>query len=175
MTNKKHLAYKHLSMKNPYHVLATGLGSGLIPFMPGTMGTLMALPIWWLLSALPTELYTLFVILAICFGVYICHRAAKDMGVHDHGSIVWDEFIGIWITLITLPAYQWQWIVIAVILFRLLDIFKPWPIRWFDRQIKGGMGIMIDDIIAGVTAALILWVLGWLTKMANLDLIIGIK
>lgn len=91
---------------------------------------------------------------------YICHRTAKDMQVHDHGSIVWDEFVGMWITLMALPVNSWQWVVAGFIAFRIFDIWKPWPIRWFDRNIHGGTGIMVDDIIAGVVAAAVIFVIG---------------
>lgn len=84
----------------------------------------------------------------------------KDMGVHDHGSIVWDEFIGMWITLMALPTNDWQWVAAGFVIFRILDMWKPWPIRWFDRNVHGGMGIMIDDIVAGVISAGILYFIG---------------
>ncbi len=82
------------------------------------------------------------------------------MGVHDHGSIVWDEFIGMWITLMALPTTDWQWVAAGFVIFRILDMWKPWPIRWFDRNVHGGMGIMIDDIVAGVISAGILYFIG---------------
>ena len=89
-------------MRNPWHVLATGFGSGLSPVVPGTMGSLASIPFWYLMTFLPWQLYSLVVMMSICIGVYICHRTAKDMGTHDHGSIVWDEFVGMWITLMAL-------------------------------------------------------------------------
>ena len=106
------------------------------------------------------QLYSLVVMLGICIGVYLCHQTAKDMGVHDHGSIVWDEFIGMWITLMALPTNDWQWVTAGFVIFRILDMWKPWPIRWFDRNVHGGMGIMIDDIVAGVISAVILYFIG---------------
>jgi hypothetical protein len=98
--------------------------------------------------------------MSICIGVYICHRTAKDMGTHDHGSIVWDEFVGMWITLMALPTLDWQWVAAGFVIFRIFDMWKPWPIRWFDRNIHGGMGIMVDDIVAGVISAGVLYVIG---------------
>ncbi len=94
------------------------------------------------------DLFTLAALLAggdvgDCIGVYLCHQTAKDMGVHDHGSIVWDEFIGMWITLMALPTNDWQWVAAGFVIFRILDMWKPWPIRWFDCNVHGGMGIMI--------------------------------
>lgn len=163
MTRNKDVAKSRLRMSNPWHLLATGFGSGLSPWMPGTAGSLAAIPFWWLLARLPQDLYALVVLLGISLGVYLCHRTAKDMGVHDHGSIVWDEFIGMWITLMAIPRIDWQWVAVGFILFRIFDIWKPWPIRWFDRNVHGGMGIMVDDIIAGVISAALLYAAGhWL-------------
>lgn len=157
MNNAKRMseAKKKLRMTNPVHLLATGFGSGLSPIMPGTMGSLVAIPIWWfLLQGLSVEFYIAILIISSIIGVYLCRRTALDMGVHDHGSIVWDEFVGMWITLMVIPIYNWQWILLAFILFRIFDMWKPWPIRYFDRHIHGGFGIMIDDIIAGIISAL---------------------
>lgn len=108
----------------------------------------------------PWQLYSLVVMMSICIGVYLCHRTAKDMGTHDHGSIVWDEFVGMWITLMALPTMDWQWVAAGFVIFRIFDMWKPWPIRWFDRNIHGGMGIMVDDIVAGVISAGVLYVIG---------------
>lgn len=149
----KDAAKRRLNMRNPCHLLATGFGSGLCPWFPGTMGSLAAIPFWWLMTFLPWQLYSLLVMLAICCGVALCHRTARDMGIHDHGCIVWDEFVGMWITLMAIPAVNWQWVMTGFLIFRVLDMWKPWPIRWFDRNIHGGMGIMIDDIVAGIIAA----------------------
>ncbi|WP_376751365.1 phosphatidylglycerophosphatase A [Pantoea piersonii] len=163
LTLNKDVAKSRLRMGNPWHLLATGFGSGLSPFVPGTMGSLAAIPFWWLMARLPQDLYSLIVLLGISLGVYLCHRTAKDMGVHDHGSIVWDEFIGMWITLMAIPAHTWQWVLAGFVIFRIFDMWKPWPIRWFDRNVHGGMGIMVDDIIAGVISAALLYAAGrWL-------------
>ncbi|HBV7987658.1 TPA: phosphatidylglycerophosphatase A [Citrobacter freundii] len=115
---------------------------------------------WYLMTFLPWQLYSLVVMLSICIGVYLCHQTAKDMGVHDHGSIVWDEFVGMWITLMALPTNDWQWVAAGFVIFRILDMWKPWPIRWFDRNVHGGTGIMIDDIVAGILSAGILYFIG---------------
>ena len=153
-------ALSRLSMRNPWHLLATGFGSGLSPVVPGTMGSLAAIPFLYLMTFLPWQLYSLVVMMSICIGVYLCHRTAKDMGTHDHGSIVWDEFVGMWITLMALPTMDWQWVAAGFVIFRIFDMWKPWPIRWFDRNIHGGMGIMVDDIVAGVISAGVLYVIG---------------
>ncbi len=163
MTRNKDVAKGRLGLSNPWHLLATGFGSGLSPWVPGTTGSLAAIPFWWLMARLPQDLYSLIVLFGISIGVYICHRTAKDMGVHDHGSIVWDEFIGMWITLMAIPNNSWKWLLAGFVVFRIFDMWKPWPIRWFDRNVHGGMGIMVDDIIAGVISAALLYGAGvWL-------------
>ncbi len=140
---------------HPIHLLAFGFGSGLAPVAPGTFGTLMACLLYLLLAKLPVAHYLIIVVIIAVVGIYICGKTAKNMGVHDHGSIVWDEFVGLWITLIAAPT-GWYWIVVGFVLFRFFDIIKPWPIRWLDQQVKGGIGIMVDDIVAGVMAFLCL-------------------
>lgn len=149
------------SWKNPIHILAFGFGAGASPKAPGTVGTLVAIPIFLLLSDLSLPFYLVAVVLVTGLGIFICDRCAKDLQVHDHSGIVWDEIAGFLITMIAIPDS-----VIAVFmgfaLFRLFDIWKPWPIRYLDRQVKGGLGIMLDDVIAGLFA--------WLTlfSVANL-------
>lgn len=145
--------------KNPIHLASFGFGAGLSPKAPGTVGTLMALPLWYGLQFLPLPVYSLIVLLAFGFGVFCCGYTARAMGVHDHGGIVWDEFVGLWIALWAVPAEP-LWMLAGFVLFRLFDIAKPWPIKWLDRQVHGGFGIMIDDVLAGFFAALILhWAL----------------
>lgn len=143
------------AFRHPIHFLAIGLGSGAAPKAPGTWGTLAAIPFYLLLCQLSIELYVAVVLLAGIAGVYICGKTSKDWGVHDHGGIVWDEFVGFWITMIAVPV-TWYWIVWGFALFRFFDILKPWPIKWFDQQVHGGLGIMLDDVIAGIFAALCL-------------------
>lgn len=145
--------------RNPVHLLASGFGSGLVPKAPGTFGTLAALPFWWLAATfLPFWGYVL-VTLAICaVGPWICGRTSRDMGVHDSGHIVWDEFAGLFIALLALPVSLGS-AVLGFLAFRLFDIWKPWPISWLDRNVKGGTGIMVDDILAGIFAAALMQVL----------------
>lgn len=140
-------------MSNPIHCLAFGFGSGLAPKAPGTFGTLVAVPLYLLLDQLSLLPYILVVIIAFVIGVFLCGKTATDLGVHDHPGIVWDEFVGFWITMIAAPA-GWLWIVIGFALFRLFDIWKPWPIRFFDKNVESGLGIMIDDVLAGIYALL---------------------
>lgn len=152
----------YLRMSNPWHLLAIGFGSGLSPVVPGTMGTLASIPFYLLLMHLPLLWYVIVLIMASVIGVTICQRTSHDMKVHDHGSIVWDEFVGFWITMLVVPVlhldpWNWKIIVAGFVLFRLFDMVKPWPISWFDKNVAGGFGIMIDDIVAGGIAALVLW------------------
>lgn len=134
--------------RNPVHFLAFGFGSGAAPFAPGTFGTLAAVPLYLLLDLLPLGYYLLALIVSFALGVYLCDKTAKDIGVHDHGGIVWDEFVGYWITMLVAPS-GWLWVVLGFVLFRFFDIVKPFPIGWLDKQIGGGLGIMVDDVVAG--------------------------
>lgn len=138
-------------LSNPIHCLAFGFGSGLAPKAPGTFGTLMAVPLYLLLMQLPLLGYVLLLLASFIVGVYLCGKTADDLGVHDHPGIVWDEFVGFWITMLAAPA-GWLWIVIGFILFRLFDIWKPWPIKVLDEKMETGLGIMLDDVLAGIYA-----------------------
>lgn len=145
-------------LRNPVHFLAFGFGSGAAPVAPGTFGTLAAVPLYLLLAHLPLGIYLLALVLLFGVGIWLCEKTAQDLGVHDHGGIVWDEFVGYWITMVAAPP-GWWWLVIGFVLFRLFDILKPFPISWLDRQIKGGLGIMVDDAVAGTFAWLCLQLL----------------
>lgn len=142
-------------LRQPIHLLAFGFGSGLAPKAPGTFGTLAAVPLYLLLAQLPLWAYAVALVLSFGIGVYLCHKTADDLGVHDHPGIVWDEFVGYWITMLLAPA-GWLWVVTGFILFRIFDVLKPWPIRWLDKHVHGGFGIMIDDVLAGIFAWLVL-------------------
>lgn len=157
-------AKSRLKLSNPWHLLATGFGSGLSPIIPGTMGSLAAIPFWLLMYwLLPVWLCWFIILFGFVVGIVICQRTSDDMQVHDHGSIVWDEFIGMWMTLMVIPLVSWQWVLIVFVLFRFFDMLKPWPIGWFDRQVGGGLGIMLDDIIAAIFAMVIVAALAhWL-------------
>ena len=181
--------YAHL-LRHPIHCLSLGLGSGLAPNAPGTFGTLAAIVPYLLIALLPLWGQLVVIVLGFGFGIYCCHRTAAAMGVHDHPAIVWDEFVGFWVTMLALPLFQltfgqakydWtgtmrfdqaQWgaiplsdmllyVVLGFVLFRFFDILKPWPIRWIDCRIHGGFGIMLDDLLAGIYSALVLWGLLW--------------
>ncbi len=140
-----------LNLRNPLHFLAVGLGSGLAPKAPGTFGTLAAIPLYLLISNLASPLYLALLVAATLLGFWCCHQTSKDMGVHDHKAIVWDEFVGFWITMFAAPA-GWLWILLGFILFRFFDVLKPWPISWLDKHLHGGVGIMMDDVVAGLAA-----------------------
>ncbi len=140
---------------NTNHFFAFGFGSGLAPKAPGTFGTLAAVPIYWLLQDLAWPIYGTWLIVTFALGVYWCDRSSKQLGVHDHGGIVWDEFVGYWITMFLAPA-GWLWMLLGFVLFRFFDIIKPWPIGWLDRKVGGGLGIMIDDVLAGVYSFIVL-------------------
>jgi phosphatidylglycerophosphatase A len=142
---------ENFRLANPIHFLALGFGSGLLPKAPGTYGTLAAIPLYLLLAPTSMSTYLIIVMIMSVAGIYICGKAAKDAGVHDHGAIVWDEIVGFIITMFMVPL-SWQSIVVGFILFRIFDIFKPWPISYIDKNLHGGLGIMVDDIIAGLAA-----------------------
>jgi phosphatidylglycerophosphatase A len=139
--------------RNPIHFFAYGFGSGAIPKAPGTAGTLAAVLIYLLLPQMSNLVYLGFLLISFVFGVWVCGKTAEDIGIKDPSGIVWDEFVGYWITMFMAPSGG-VWVIIGFVLFRLLDIFKPWPIKWADKQIGGGMGIMLDDVLAGIMAAL---------------------
>ena len=142
-------------MLNPVHFLGLGFGSGLIPVMPGTFGSLAAIPVLLLMQLLPLWGFWAVTVLACAVGVYLCGKTARDMQVHDHGSIVWDEIAGMMITFLFVPI-SWLSLIAGFVLFRLFDILKPWPINVIDQRVHGGTGIMLDDILAGAMAALCL-------------------
>jgi len=157
MMNKKETVEVRRVFRDPVLFLAFGFGSGLVPRAPGTAGTVAAIPLYLWLSQYPLMIYLVLVILVSITGVWICQRASARLGVHDHPGIVWDEFAGFLVTMIPAPS-SWIWLVAGFILFRLFDIWKPWPISWADRQLKGGLGIMLDDLLAGGLAAVILFI-----------------
>ncbi len=132
------------------YFLAFGLGSGLAPRAPGTAGSALGLLLFIpaLYAPLPVQLGIIF--LGFILGVWISDRVAVHMEVKDPGGIVWDEFVGMWITLLWLPSLIW--LIPAFLLFRLFDIWKPWPVRVADEKLAGGFGIMLDDVIAGLYA-----------------------
>ena len=170
MTNKessKKPKIENLNQKvlsSPVHFLAFGFGSGLAPFAPGTFGTLAAIPLYLLMQGLSLPIYLVITAIVCVVGVWICGKSSEKLGVHDHSGIVWDEFAGYFVTMIAAPA-GWLWILIGFALFRLFDIWKPWPISVLDKQVHGGLGIMVDDILAGVFALVCLQALAYFIPM----------
>ncbi len=148
-------------LANPIHGLAFGFGSGLSPKAPGTVGTLAAVPLYLLMSSLPLTAYIIMLLVTFAVGVYLCDKTSRDLGVHDHPGIVWDEFVGYWITMLAAPA-GWLWVLIGFLWFRVFDVLKPWPISWLDAKVDGGFGIMIDDVLAGVMALICVQLSYWL-------------
>ena len=138
-------------LTNPNHFFAFGFGSGLAPRAPGTFGTLVAIPVFWLIQDLSWPLYTSWLVITFALGVYWCDRSSKALGVHDHGGIVWDEMVGYWLTMMFAPTGV-LWMLLGFVLFRFFDILNPWPINFIDHRVGGGFGIMVDDIFAAVYA-----------------------
>ena len=145
---------------NPLHFLAFGLGSGASPYAPGTVGTAMAIPFYLLLRNFSLFTYCVILFLAIIVGFYLCEIATNAVKVHDHPGIVWDEFVGYWLTMIAAPP-GFIWIIVGFILFRIFDIWKPWPIHWVNQHVRNGIGIVLDDLMAGVLAWVVMRLLIW--------------
>jgi phosphatidylglycerophosphatase A len=147
-------------LTDPVHFFAFGFGAGLLRPGPGTFGTLAGLPVFWLLYGQTMIVYLGAIVMMFCLGIFLCGESARRLGVHDHGGIVWDEIVGLQVTLLPLQAGlpanasvpSWGWVVVGFVLFRIFDIAKPPPVRWADRNIHGGFGIMFDDLIAALYA-----------------------
>ena len=148
-------------LTDPVHFLAFGFGTGLAPFAPGTFGSLPGILLFWLTLDLGLYVQLGVAVALILSGIWLCGESARRIGVHDHGGIVWDEIAGMYITLLVAPATLTGW-ALAFVAFRLFDIVKPWPIRDLDHSIHGGLGIMLDDLVAALYAAILLALYGWL-------------
>ncbi|MDH3514031.1 MAG: phosphatidylglycerophosphatase A [Gammaproteobacteria bacterium] len=142
-------------MRKLTHFLAFGFGAGKLTRAPGTFGTLVGIPVYLLLQPLSPLIYGVVVLVLFSLGVWLCHVTEKDLGMHDHPGIVWDEIVGYLITMFMAPA-GWEWMVLGFFLFRLFDIWKPFPIRQIERRIQGGLGNMLDDALAAVYAWFVL-------------------
>lgn len=145
-------------LAHPAGWIASGFGSGLSPLAPGTAGSLAALLPWLALRELSLPLYGVALLLAFALGVWASNVVVAKLRVEDPGVIVWDEFVGQWIALAPLLVWPlgWPWIGTGFALFRLFDVWKPWPVSWADRTVKGGLGVMLDDVLAGLWAAIVL-------------------
>ncbi|STX43400.1 phosphatidylglycerophosphatase A [Legionella donaldsonii] len=146
--------------QDPAYFIAFGFGSGLMPVAPGTWGTLAAIPVYLLLAGQPLIVYLLMTILAFLLGVWVSDKVSQEMGVHDYSGIVWDEVVGYLLTM-TMAPVGWGWMIIGFFLFRIFDIWKPQPIRSIDKQVHGGIGIMLDDVLAAIPAWLLMQLLAW--------------
>jgi phosphatidylglycerophosphatase A len=146
-------------LSHPAHFLALGFGVGLAPVAPGTFGTLLALPLFWLLNPRmnPTDFLVLLGVLYLA-GIWICDKTGRDMGVEDHKSMVWDEIVAFLIVLFFTPTGP-IWQSLSFVLFRLFDILKPGPIRYVERMFRGGFGVMVDDLVAAFFALICLTLL----------------
>ncbi|MFU8897205.1 MAG: phosphatidylglycerophosphatase A [Gammaproteobacteria bacterium] len=142
-------------LRDPVHFFALGFGSGLAPKAPGTAGTLVGVLLDPVLRLLGLEWRILVVALMFGVGVWLCHESARRLGAHDHPAIVWDEIVGYLALMLVLPA-GWGWALAGFVVFRFFDIVKPWPIRQLDHGVPGGLGIMVDDVMAAVWGAVVL-------------------
>ena len=140
---------------SPSSFLGLGFGFGLFLRAPGTFGTMAALPIYWLMNHLPFVTYLIILLITFIVGIWTCQKAADWLEEDDPSAVVWDEITGYLVTMVVAPS-NWQWMLIGFILFRFFDIFKPWPIGYVDRRLHGGLGIMLDDVIAGALASTIM-------------------
>jgi phosphatidylglycerophosphatase A len=145
---------------NPIYFIAFGFGSGLMKIAPGTWGTLAALPLYLLLLNTHWAVYLFFTFLAFLLGVWVCDKVTQDLRVHDYKGIVWDEVVGYLLTMFMAPKGL-LWMILGFILFRIFDIWKPQPIRYIDKHVKGGLGIMLDDVLAAIPAWFIIQLLVW--------------
>jgi phosphatidylglycerophosphatase A len=148
-------------LQRPAHFFALGFGAGLSKVAPGTLGTLVALPLFSILMQAPELVHYTTILVLFVLGIPLCEVAGKNLGVSDHGSIVWDEIVAMLLVLEFTPL-AWQWWVVAFLLFRLFDIWKPFPIRQCDAKLKGGFGVMFDDLLAAIYAIITLKALQWL-------------
>jgi phosphatidylglycerophosphatase A len=156
-------AQRRRVLAHPAGWIASGFGAGLSPLAPGTAGSAAALLPWLGLRLLPWPLYALALGLAFALGVRVADAVVAQLGIEDPGVVVWDEFVGLWIALaplLWLPG-DWRWVVAAFVLFRAFDIGKPWPVAWADRRIRGGLGVMLDDVLAGAYAAIVVAIAAW--------------
>ena len=146
------------TLRDPVQLVALGFGAGLAPRAPGTFGSLLALlPAWWCF-ALPLSWRVAIVVALVAIGVWVCGESARRLGVHDHSAIVFDEIAGLMAASLATPARTILWFALTFVFFRLFDIWKPWPIREVDHRMRGGAGIILDDLMAALYAAICLMV-----------------
>lgn len=143
-------------LRSPTLLLALGFGTGLLPKAPGTWGSLVGVALFAAVATLGWAVALLVTLGVSALGVVLCGRAARALGEHDHAAIVWDEIAGVMVALLFVPV-TWYWLLAGFVAFRLFDITKPGPIGRLDQQVGGGLGIMLDDLAAGLLAGAVLW------------------
>ena len=147
--------------KNPLHFIAFGFGVGALPIAPGTFGTLIAIPFYLALQFFSTFTYLIILIFITLISMWICDKVSKEINVPDHQGMCLDEIVGFLVTMYAVP-HGLKWVVLGFVLFRVFDIWKPWPIRLLDERVHGGIGIILDDVVAGIFSCLILHILAWI-------------
>jgi phosphatidylglycerophosphatase A len=146
--------------KHPVHALAYGLGTGLSPVAPGTVGTLVGVALFWVMAPLPPAVYAAITVALALAGVFICGQTAHDLGLKDPGAIVYDEIVGFLVAMYLLPR-DWRWVAAGFVVYRLFDIWKPWPMRVVEKSLGVGGGIVADDIVAGLYTLAVLHLARW--------------
>ncbi len=146
---------------HPTHFFGLGFGSGLAPKAPGTFGTVAGLPLFWFISNYLFSVQLIVIAALFMIGIYFCDKTGKALGVADHGAIVWDEIVAMMLVLAFSPPSWLNWI-LAFCLFRLFDIWKPFPIRQCDAKLKNGFGVMFDDLLAAIYAILSMKIILWI-------------
>lgn len=161
MRDYKQLPVPRSVWTNPLHFIAFGFGSGAMPFAPGTFGTLIAIPFYLCMQSLSHFQYLFILMVVTVFSIWLCEKISKEIQVHDHPGMCIDEVVGFLVTMFAAP-HGFRWIVLGFILFRLFDIWKPWPIHIIDKKMHGGIGMILDDVMAGIYSLLIIRILSWI-------------
>lgn len=147
--------------QKPSYFIAFGFGSGAVPFAPGTFGTLMAIPFYLAMQSLSHLMYLFLVVIITIASMWLCDKVTKEINVQDHSGMCLDEIVGYLVTMYAAP-HGFIWIALGFLLFRLFDIWKPWPISYIDKHVHGGIGIILDDVLAGIYSLIILQLLHWI-------------
>jgi phosphatidylglycerophosphatase A len=146
--------------QDPTYFIAFGFGSGLMPIAPGTWGTAAAIPLYLLIANFSWPIYLFLTIAAFFIGVKVCDKVSQELGVYDYSGIVWDEVVGYLLTMFLAPL-NFIWLIMGFVLFRVFDIWKPGPIRFIEKRVQGGLGVMLDDVLAAIPAWVIMQLLIW--------------
>lgn len=152
----RRLAFRDLT--NPWVFISAGFGSGMVRPAPGTWGSLLGVVIWWVaLAGLAWPLQLAACVIVFAIGTWTTSKVIEQYGVHDPGAVVVDEIVGVWLALLMVPQ-SWLMAALAFGLFRFFDIVKPWPVSWADQEVPGAFGVMLDDVLAGLLACVVLQV-----------------